>query len=53
MTFGFPTAQVFTFLSSPPVTITLPDFWPRARQLTLPPCATNSSEKIDKIHDYV
>ncbi|GIY65258.1 hypothetical protein CEXT_422801 [Caerostris extrusa] len=43
MQLDFPTAQRFTFLSSPPVTITLPDFRPKARQVTLAPWATNSS----------
>ena len=43
MTFGLPTAHMFTFLSSPPVTITRPEEGPRDRQDTLEPCATNSS----------
>ena len=43
---GFPTAHIFTFLSSPPETITRPDLWPKERQFTLPTCAANSS----KIH---
>lgn len=47
--FGFPTAHKLTFLSSPPVTSTLPDLCPRARQFTLAPCATNSSA-IKKWH---
>ena len=42
--FGFPTAHKLTFLSSPPVTNTLPDLCPRETQLTLAPWATNSSE---------
>ena len=42
MQFGFPTAHKLTFLSSPPVTRTLPDLWPRERQLTSAPWATNS-----------
>ena len=46
MQFGLPTAHKLTFLSSPPVTSTRPDLCPRARQLTLAPCATNSSEMI-------
>ena len=51
MQFGLPTAHKLTFLSSPPVTSTRPDLCPRARQLTLAPCATNSSEMIkQKIH---
>ena len=40
---GFPTAHRLTFLSSPPVTRTLPDLCPSARQFTFAPCATNSS----------
>ena len=48
MQFGLPTAHKLTFLSSPPVTSTRPDLCPRARQLTLAPCATNSSEMIKK-----
>ena len=43
---GFPTAHRLTFLSSPPVTKTLPDLCPRARQLTADVCATISS--VDK-----
>ena len=42
--FGFPTAHKLTFLSSPPVTNTLPDLCPRETQFTLAPWATNSSE---------
>jgi hypothetical protein len=41
----FPTAHRFTFLSSPPVTNTRPDLWPSAKQFTLEPWATKSSEK--------
>ena len=44
MQLGLPTAHKLTFLSSPPVTSTRPDLWPSARQFTLAPCATNSSE---------
>ena len=40
---GFPTAHRLTFLLSPPVTRTLPDLCPSARQFTFAPCATNSS----------
>eukprot|EP00962_Isochrysis_galbana_P057507 scaffold29934_cov103-Isochrysis_galbana.AAC.1 len=43
MALGLPIDHRFTFLSSPPVTITLPDWRPMCRQLTGPPCATNSS----------
>ena len=42
--FGFPTAHKLTFLSSPPVTNTLPDLCPSETQFTLAPWATNSSE---------
>ncbi len=42
---GFPTAHRLTFLSSPPVTRTLPDLWPSARQLTVDVWATISSAK--------
>jgi hypothetical protein len=41
----FPTAHRLTFLSSPPVTNTRPDLWPSAKQFTLEPWATKSSEK--------
>jgi hypothetical protein len=42
---GFPTAHRLTFLSSPPVTRTLPDLWPSARQFTVDVWATISSAK--------
>eukprot|EP00967_Tisochrysis_lutea_P080812 scaffold111170_cov30-Tisochrysis_lutea.AAC.1 len=41
--FGLPIDQRLTFLSSPPVTITLPDCRPTCTQLTGPAWATNSS----------
>ena len=41
--FFCPTAQKFTFLSSPPVTKIWPDLWPNATQFTLSSCAVNSS----------
>ncbi len=53
MQLGFPTAHRLTFLSSPPVTRTRPDLWPRARQFTLAPWATNSSENEEKTHKDV
>ena len=40
--FGFPIAHRFILASSPPVTITRPDFWPNAKHVTADPCATNS-----------
>ena len=38
-----PMAHTFTFLSSPPVTMTEPDLRPICMQFTVEPCATNSS----------
>ena len=35
ITLGFPIAHMFTFLSSPPVTMTRPDVGPIARHVTL------------------
>lgn len=49
ITFGFPTAHMLTFLSSPPVTITRPEDGPSDRHETLDPCATNSSA-LEKTH---
>lgn len=56
MQLGLPMAQRLTFLSSAPVTITRPDFWPKARHVTLDPCATNSSdrsieEEEERVHE--
>jgi len=45
ITLGFPTAHIFTFLSSPPVTITRPDDGPIERHVTFELWATNSSTK--------
>ena len=45
ITLGFPIAHMFTFLSSPPVTMTRPDVGPIARHVTLALWATNSSIK--------
>ena len=51
---GLPIAHMLTFLSSPPVTMTRPDLWPSAKQLTGPPCATNSSVNyINNIQDQL
>lgn len=44
---GFPTDQRLTFLSSPPVTMTRPDLWPRPTQFTSAPWAANSSVTIN------
>ena len=35
--FGLPTAHKLILASSPPVTITRPDFWPKARHVTADP----------------
>ena len=48
ITFGFPTAHMLTFLSSPPVTITRPEVGPSDRHETFDPCATNSSAYWNK-----
>lgn len=53
MQLGLPTVHRFTFLSSPPVTITRPVLCPRARQFTLEPWATNSSAVKIKVSQTI
>ena len=53
ITLGLPTAHMLTFLSSPPVTITLPDDGPKARQATFEPCATFSSERENREYSNI
>ena len=54
--FGLPMAHKFILASSPPVTITRPDFCPKAKHVTADPWATNSSDcQIfdEKIYDQI
>lgn len=43
--FGLPMAHKLILASSPPVTMTRPDFWPNDKHVTADPWATNSSAR--------